>query len=100
MCTLKQKFGVNGNVVAKIITELMCFEPEVCICNGNELEMMRGSVSVMRDFLLTFPQICLCNRQQFFSQHELISVIGNQFLPEERLSVINLDTTVHEMRGL
>ena len=24
-----------GTVVAEMITELICFEPEICICNGN-----------------------------------------------------------------
>ena len=47
--------------VAEMTTELMRFEPEICICNGNELQFKRESVSVMRDFLLKFPQICLCN---------------------------------------
>ena len=42
------------------ITELICFEPKVCICNG-QLEIKRICVSVMRDLLRRFPQICLCN---------------------------------------
>ena len=25
----------RDTVVAEIVTELICFEPEVCICNGN-----------------------------------------------------------------
>ena len=48
-------------VVAEMITELIHFEPDICICNRNELAFKRESVSVMRDFLLKFPQICLCN---------------------------------------
>ena len=48
-------------VVADMITELIRFEPEICICNRNQLEFKRESVSVMRDFMLKFPQICLCN---------------------------------------
>ena len=48
-------------IVAETTTELMNFEPEVCICNGHSLGFKRESVSVMEDFLLTFPQICLCN---------------------------------------
>ena len=48
-------------VVAELITELIRFEPEISICNGNSLEFKRESVSVMRDFLLKFPQISLCN---------------------------------------
>ena len=46
---------------AEMITELIRFEPEICICNRNELEFKRESVFVMSDFLLKFPQICLCN---------------------------------------
>ena len=48
-------------VVAEMITELVRFEPEICICNRNQWEFKRESVSVMRDFLLKFPQTCLCN---------------------------------------
>ena len=48
-------------VVAKRITELIRFEPEVCICKINYLEFKGESVSVMRDLLPTFLQICLCN---------------------------------------
>ena len=33
-----------------MITELIRFEAEVFICNGNELEFKGESVSVMRDF--------------------------------------------------
>ena len=59
--------------IAEIVTELIHFEPEVCICSGNELEFKGESVSVMRDFLPAFPQIwinsllaaqfciCICN---------------------------------------
>ena len=39
-------------VVAEMMTELIRFEPKICICNGNSLEFKRESVSVMRDFLL------------------------------------------------
>ena len=48
-------------VVAEMITELIRFEPEICICNGNSFEFRRESVSVPRRFLLKSPQICLCN---------------------------------------
>ena len=48
-------------VVAEMITELIRFEPKICICNGISWDFQRESVSVMRDSLLTFPQICLCN---------------------------------------
>ena len=47
--------------VAEMITELIRFEPKICICNGINWDFRRESASVMRDFLLTFPQICLCN---------------------------------------
>ena len=30
-----QKLGPDNTVVAEIITELICFEPDTCICNGN-----------------------------------------------------------------
>ena len=43
-----------------MITELIHFEPEICICIGNKSEFKeRESVSVMTDILLTFPQISL-----------------------------------------
>ena len=45
--------------VADMITELIRFEHNIRICNGNELEFKREFASVMRDFLLKFPQICL-----------------------------------------
>ena len=64
-----------------MVTELVHFEPEICICNGNQLEFKRESASVMRDFLLKFPQICLCNESQFFWQSDSVSVIGNYHLP-------------------
>ena len=32
-------------VVAEMITELIRFEPEICICNGNSLEFKTESVS-------------------------------------------------------
>ena len=41
----------NGTVVAEMITELIRFEPGICICNGNESEFKRESVSVMSDLL-------------------------------------------------
>ena len=56
-----RKHKSSDTVVAEMITELIRFEPEICICNRNQLEFKRESVSVMRDFLLKFPQICLCN---------------------------------------
>ena len=75
--------------MAEMITELIRFEPKICICNGNELEFKRKSVSVMRDFSAEIPtdlslswqvillaaQFCICNWKKC-------------------LSVINLDTTV------
>ena len=45
--------------VAEIITELVRFKPEICICDGNEFEFKRASVSIMRDLLLSLPQISL-----------------------------------------
>ena len=44
-------FG-NSRVVADIVTELIRFEPEVCICNGNLLEFKswRESVSLLQGF--------------------------------------------------
>ena len=79
-------------VVAEIITELICFEPKVCICNGNLWENMREPVSAMRDFLrrFLFPQICLCNGQQLFWQHDSVSVIEIDFPQKKCLSVCNL----------
>ena len=44
-----------------MITELIRFEAEVCICNGKLIGIPKESVSVTRDFLLKFPEICLCN---------------------------------------
>ena len=41
-------------VVAEMITELIRFEAEVCICNGNSLELQEESVALMRDTLLNF----------------------------------------------
>ena len=64
-------------VVAEILTELIRLGPEICISNGNKLEFKGKSVSVMKDFLLTFPQICFCNGNHFFWQHDSASVIGN-----------------------
>ena len=72
-----------STIVAEMITELIRFEPELCICNGNSLEFKRESVSAMRDLLLTFPQICLCNGDSFFWQHDLVSVIGYSVPPGE-----------------
>ena len=66
-----------------MITELIGFEPEICICNGNELEFKRESVSVMRDFLLKFSESWFCNGNQVFWQRDSVSVIGNEFLPEK-----------------
>ena len=63
--TCPPKF-VPTTVVAEMISELISFEPEICIFNGSSLELNR--VSVMRDFLLTFPKICLCNRNEFLSR--------------------------------
>ena len=51
--------ALHDTVVAEMITELIRFEPEICICNGHKLEFKRESVSVMRDFLLAFPEISL-----------------------------------------
>ena len=47
-------FISRDTVVAEMTTELIRFEPEICICNGNgnELQFKRESVTVMRDFLL------------------------------------------------
>ena len=59
--TRRQEMIIISTVVAKIITELSCFEPEICICDENFLEFKGESVSVMRDSLQTFPQICFCN---------------------------------------
>ena len=42
-----------------VITELICFEPEVSICKRNYSKFKGGSVSAMRNILLTFPQICV-----------------------------------------
>ena len=62
-------------VGAEIITELICFEPKVCICNGNYLEYLeisvcnerfsayipaKISVSVMK-FIFLATQFCICN---------------------------------------
>ena len=69
-------------VVAEIITELVKFEPEIGICNGNEFDFEGEYVSVMSDFLLTFPQICLCNGSWLFWQHDSVSVIGTN-CPQE-----------------
>ena len=49
VCTLRTNNGFT--VVAGIIAELTCFEPEVCICKGHYLEFKRESVSAKRDFL-------------------------------------------------
>ena len=90
-------FKPQDTVVAKMITELIRFEPEICICNGNLLESQRESVSaVMRDFLLKF--------QRSVSVMKLI-LLGARFCnmylqleinsPQKKSrSVINLDTTV------
>ena len=64
-------------VVAEMTTELIRLEPEICMCNGNELAFKRESVSVLRDFMLKFPQICLCNGNYFSWQHDSVSLIGN-----------------------
>ena len=45
---------VSDTVAAKIVTELILFEPKICICNGNLLEFKGESVSVIRDSLPTF----------------------------------------------
>ena len=58
-----------------MITELICFKPEVCICDGNKLKFQGESVSVTREFRPTFPQICLCSGNPFFLQHNSVSVI-------------------------
>ena len=55
----KNALHIQDTIVAEIITELICFESEICICNGNKLAFKRESVSVIRDFLLKFPKICL-----------------------------------------
>ena len=52
---------VRNTVVADMITELIRFEPEICICDENCLEFKRKSASVIRDFRQKFPQICLCD---------------------------------------
>ena len=64
-------------------TELICFEPEVCICNGNDLDFKRICICNEK-----FPQIYLCNGKYFFWQHDSVSAIGNEFLPE-KVSVCN-----------
>ena len=46
--------------VAEIITELIRFEPKICICHEKK-EFKGKSASAVRDSLSTFPQICLCN---------------------------------------
>ena len=64
-------------IVAGVIIELIRFEPEICIYNGNKKEFNRETVFVMRDFLLTFPQICLItDGSLFFWQHDSVSVLG------------------------
>ena len=40
---------VTYTVVAEIITELVRFEPEVCICNGNQFRIKSESIAVMRN---------------------------------------------------
>ena len=51
----------QSTITAKIITEWVCFETEVCTCNRHELEFKEESVSAMREILPKFPQVCLCN---------------------------------------
>ena len=82
-------------VVAEMITELIWFEPEICIGNGNQLKNKKESISAMRDFLSRFPQICLCNGNFFFSQRDFVSAIESSFAQKKCLSVIKLDTTVN-----
>ena len=85
-----------------MITELIRFEPEICICNGNQLEFKRereGSVAVMIDFMMRFPEICLCNENQFFWHRDSVSAIGNQSPKKKCLSVITFNTTVHKNLG-
>ena len=79
----------GDTAVAAMITELIRFEPKICICNGNQLEFKSESVSVMRDLLLlTFPQIGFCNGNELVWQHESASVIANS-CPPEKVSVCN-----------
>ena len=61
-----KKTGFQGHFstvgVANMITELLRFTPEVCMCNGSFLEMFKGEfVSAMRESLPRFADICLCN---------------------------------------
>ena len=59
------------------------------ICNGNELECKRESVSAMRDLRLTFPPICFCNGSILFWQHVSASVTGKYYFPTDKVSVCN-----------
>ena len=47
---LKNKNLDEGTGVAEMITELIRFEAEVCICNGHGLKFKGESVSAVRDF--------------------------------------------------
>ena len=78
---------------AKSVTELIRFEPNVCICNGKEFK--GESVSVMNDILLTFPQICLCNGNIHSSgKHRSVSDIGFNSPQKNMVSVIILAAMV------
>ena len=45
----------EDTVVAKIATELIRFDPKVCICKRNSLEFKGETVSLTRHFLPKFP---------------------------------------------
>ena len=74
------------SVVAKMITELSRFEPELCICNGDELDFKRESVSGEREI---FCRHC----------HRPVSVMESNYSGSVilYLFVINLHTTVREL---
>ena len=83
--------------VANMIAELICFEPEICICNGNYCKFKAKSVSVMRDFCQhshrSVPVMDINSSGCW--QRNSASVIGINCPHNICLSVIMLDSTVY-----
>ena len=70
-----------------MITELIRFEAEVCICNGNQLELQEECVSFMRDILLNFHRSLSVSVMEikFLWQHNSVSVIGSSCLQKKHI---------------
>ena len=81
-----------------MITEFGFFEPKLSICDGHYLEFKRESVSVMKDFLLTFPQNCICSGTSFFWQHHSVPVIGNYHPVRKAATGLSLFAKEHNMK--